>query len=57
MNILVINCGSSTVKYQLLDVATESIISTGIIETDTMAHGPAVQLILKENSNIRKENQ
>ena len=52
MNILVINCGSSTVKYQLLDVATESIISTGIIETDTMAHGPAVQLILKENSNF-----
>ena len=53
MNILVINCGSSTVKYQLLDVATESIISTGIIETDTMAHGPAVELILEENSNFQ----
>lgn len=32
MNILVINCGSSSLKYQLLDMDTETIIATGVIE-------------------------
>lgn len=32
MKILVINCGSSSLKYQLIDMATESSLSTGLVE-------------------------
>lgn len=55
MNILVINCGSSTVKYQLLDVDTETVLSKGLIETgsDGITHSEAVQSILEENSNAQ----
>lgn len=32
MNILVINCGSSSLKYQLLDMSTESVLAVGICD-------------------------
>ena len=32
MKILVINCGSSSVKYQLLDMETEKVIAKGNYE-------------------------
>ena len=32
MKILVINCGSSSVKYQLFDMADESLLAKGIVE-------------------------
>ena len=32
MNILVINCGSSSLKYQLFDMAQETVIASGVIE-------------------------
>ncbi|HUT32235.1 MAG TPA: acetate kinase [Planctomycetota bacterium] len=32
MNILVINCGSSSVKYQLFDMADERLLAKGIVE-------------------------
>ncbi|MBM4033396.1 MAG: acetate kinase [Planctomycetes bacterium] len=32
MRILVINCGSSSVKYQLFDMANESLLAKGIVE-------------------------
>ncbi len=32
MNVLVINAGSSSLKYQLIDMSTESVLSTGLIE-------------------------
>ncbi|MGD8243313.1 MAG: acetate kinase [Desulfobacterales bacterium] len=32
MNILVINCGSSSLKYQLIDMATETALASGLIE-------------------------
>ncbi len=32
MNILVINCGSSSLKYQLIDSETESVLAKGICE-------------------------
>ena len=32
MKILVINCGSSSLKYQLLDMTTETALATGLIE-------------------------
>ena len=32
MKILIINCGSSSLKYQLIDMSTESILAQGVIE-------------------------
>ena len=32
MNVLVINCGSSSLKFQLFEMDTESVITSGIIE-------------------------
>ena len=32
MNVLVINCGSSSLKYQLIDSETESVLAKGICE-------------------------
>lgn len=32
MKILVINCGSSSLKYQLIDMETENSLSTGLVE-------------------------
>lgn len=32
MNVLVINCGSSSLKYQLLNMADESVLASGLVE-------------------------
>ena len=32
MKILVINCGSSSIKYQLLDAASENVLAKGLLE-------------------------
>ncbi|NLB29975.1 MAG: acetate kinase, partial [Clostridiales bacterium] len=32
MNVLVINAGSSSLKYQLFDMATEQVVAKGICE-------------------------
>ena len=32
MNILVINCGSSSLKYQLIDSESESVLAKGLCE-------------------------
>ena len=45
MKILVINCGSSSLKYQLIDMADESVIAKGIcerigIEGSVLTHQP-----------------
>ncbi|MDD3252363.1 MAG: acetate kinase [Lachnospiraceae bacterium] len=48
MKILVINCGSSSLKYQLIDMAGESVIAKGLcerigIEGSKLTHEPADQ--------------
>ena len=32
MNVLVINCGSSSLKYQLIDSETEQVMAKGLCE-------------------------
>lgn len=39
MKILVINCGSSSLKYQLIDMTTESVLATGLVERVTFTDG------------------
>lgn len=46
MKILVINCGSSSLKYQLIDMADESVVAKGLcerigIEGSKLTHQPA----------------
>ena len=41
MKILVINCGSSSLKYQLIDMTDESVVAKGLCErlcSDASAH-------------------
>ena len=32
MNVLVINCGSSSLKYQVIDSGTEDVLAKGLCE-------------------------
>ena len=46
MNILVINCGSSSLKYQLIDMTNETVTAKGLcerigIEGSNLVHQPA----------------
>ncbi|MDE6960302.1 MAG: acetate kinase, partial [Lachnospiraceae bacterium] len=46
MKILVINCGSSSLKYQLIDMNDESVVAKGLcerigIEGSVLTHQPA----------------
>ncbi len=46
MNILVLNCGSSSVKYQLFDMQDESVLAKGLVERigiegSVLTHRPA----------------
>ncbi len=38
MKILVLNCGSSSVKFQLIDMETEAVIAKGIVEEIARSH-------------------
>jgi len=65
VKILVLNCGSSSVKYQLFDMTDESVLAGGIIErigmTDAiLTHRPAggekyrnVQVVLEHTTAIK----
>ena len=44
MKILVINCGSSSLKYQLLDMNTECVLATGVIERIGERMGTVTQI-------------
>ena len=48
MKVLVINCGSSSLKYQLIDSETESVLAKGLCERigidGALTHQPAGNL-------------
>lgn len=58
MNILVINCGSSSIKYQLFQMPEEKVLSKGIIEhigekgSQVKDHYTGLKMILKKIDNI-----
>ena len=56
MNILVINCGSSSLKYQLIDSQTEDVLAKGLVERigidgSCLTHTPAGKdkVVIKED--------
>ncbi|TNJ63552.1 acetate kinase [Paenibacillus hemerocallicola] len=57
MNVLVINAGSSSVKYQLFDMTNETVMAKGKVErigmeTAMLTHEPAGKLEIREVSEI-----
>lgn len=61
MNILVINSGSSSIKFQLLDMADESVLASGLVERIgemsgllkcTMKPGSPGERVIKEQTRI-----
>jgi acetate kinase len=55
MNILVINCGSSSIKFQVIDTRTQLSSTNGIIENigNNISHIEALQLILAQVQNLQ----
>ena len=64
MKILVINCGSSSLKYQLIDMENESVVAKGIcerigIEGSKLTHKPAgkdnlvIEKPMKDHNDFR----
>ena len=50
MNVLVINCGSSSLKFQLINSLSEKVIAKGLcerigIEGSQMTYTPAVRML------------
>ena len=57
MKILVINCGSSSLKYQLIDSDTEAVLAKGLcerigIDGSNIAHQPAGGEKVKEMADM-----
>lgn len=51
MNVLVINCGSSSLKYQLIDMDNENTLAQGLVERIGL---PGSSLVQKVNGNKHK---
>jgi acetate kinase len=52
MKILVLNCGSSSIKYQLFDMPSEEVLAKGIVEKIGL-HGSKVTH--KRNDGVKTE--
>ena len=56
MNILVVNCGSSSLKYQLINMDNESLIAKGTVERIGIEGSNLVQKVEgRENYEVKKE--
>lgn len=54
MNILVINSGSSSIKYQLIDMTDETVLCTGLVERIGEAVGTIVYTVYPDTEAERK---
>jgi acetate kinase len=54
MNILVVNAGSSSIKYQLIDMNTELPLSSGIVERIGLDEGVIVHKTFADGEEIKK---
>ena len=45
MKILVINCGSSSLKYQLFDMTNETVLGKGLVERIAIDGSKLVQTV------------
>jgi len=54
MKILVLNCGSSSIKYQLLEMDDETVLAGGLLERIGLADG---RLTLRRGEDVREVNR
>jgi len=54
MKILVVNCGSSSIKYQLLEMATEEVLAQGLLERVGLPEGILTHKQGKEQKQVRR---
>ena len=59
MKVLVVNCGSSSLKYQVFDMTDESVLAKGLVDRvgipgTTLKHEPAGKddVLIKEDMPI-----
>ena len=55
MKVLVINCGSSSLKYQLIDMATEESLAQGLVERIGIEGSVLTQKVEGKDKYIVKE--
>ncbi len=55
MKILVINTGSSSIKYQLFNMENQTVLCSGVVEKIGEDHGSLAHKIFKENGDILKK--
>lgn len=57
MNILVINTGSSSIKYQLFDMNRQSALVMGVVEKIGEASSLITHTLFRENGEVNKKSQ
>ncbi len=55
MKVLVVNCGSSSIKYQLFDMSDESVIAKGLAEKIGLSMGGVNLKITSDGRKVEKE--
>ena len=55
MKILVVNCGSSSLKYQLIDMETEEVMAKGYLERIGLGESFLTHTVNGEKHRIEKE--
>lgn len=54
MKILVINCGSSSLKYQLIDMSNNGVLAQGLVERIGI-DGILTQKLMEEKNTLLKQ--
>ena len=54
MKVLVINCGSSSLKYQLINMENEEVLAQGLVERIGI-NGSILTQMVKKNTWLRKK--
>ncbi len=55
MNIFVINSGSSSIKYQLIEMPSETVVCSGIVERIGKEDADIIHKTFKEGNEAGKE--
>ena len=56
MNIIVINCGSSSIKYQLFDMTKNEVIAKGMVDKIGL-HGSYIKHERNDGDKVRLEGE
>ena len=57
MNILVLNCGSSSLKYQLINMDDESVIAKGLVERIGIEGSVLTHKPTGKDKSVREQNR